>query len=204
MFKKFLIILLVLLSIRVNAEEYNVFDMTIGFDDSWVIITRENIKDNETLKILGITEKEFEDYMLENDVYLSAVKLKKDNTFDDDIIICYSKMDDVKNLTNYDKKYIEGQAEIIALGIQEEGMKVIDKGAYENELYKYIYIHYKDSGLNVYFYQTAVNGNAYLVMYSTANEMNDKTTKNFRENVLDKITSMQHQLILLSWDIDHR
>ena len=196
MYKKLVFIFLILFAVKVYAKEYAINDMVIDLDSSWTVVTRDNIKGNKLFKIINITEKDYENYMKENSVYLNAVKINKNNTISEDILICYDKISDVKNLNNYDTDYIVNESNKIAKSILDEGVTVINNGSYENELYKYIYIHYKDADKYVYFYQTGINGNAYLTMISTTKKIHTESMEYYRKNIIDKIKYNQDDTLV--------
>ena len=186
-----LFVICLLSFVNIHAKEYKINDMMIDIDDNWIVISRDNYKNNEFLKSLGLTEKEYEEFFKENDLYLNAYKHDAE-MITEELSIYYEKNEDIVNLTNYDEDFITKESkkvvdEIKLLSSVGNDFKLLDNGYYANDNYKYLWLHYINEGNYYYFYQTAVNGQTYLVMYGTVDEITEESTKDFRTNILDKV-----------------
>ena len=75
--KKILFALLIfMMPIFVFAKEYSIKDINLKMeidDNYWNVFTRDNYKDNELLKSLGVTNEYMENYFTQNNAYVDAL-----------------------------------------------------------------------------------------------------------------------------------
>lgn len=171
----FLIILLI--PLVVNAKEYIVggTDLKINLDDEmWYVFTKDNIKDNEELKFLEISEEYMQEFMDENSVYLHALMINEDNTLE--IFIRKSQVEKINNLSNYSEKNVKQLAKELA---KKQDAKKYD--IYENK-YKYAHLTYQSGEYYLDEYYTIVNKEAYTI---TAQSTKKITTE--QKEIIQKI-----------------
>ena len=140
------------------------------------------------------------DYFKEHNMYLDAYKSDAE-TIIEEIAVCYEDNDQIKNLTNYDKDFLKRESDALALELKMQDSKeynftLIDNGYYENNNYKYIYLHYTNDEVYVYFYQTVVNGKTYLIMKNSITPISESLIKDFRENIIDKVKFNQDNSLI--------
>lgn len=190
--KKFLtIIMLILLISPVYAKEYVVQDdvVSISLDDNWVIITKDNYKNNSSLKELGISEyyeKEFGKEFENNDVYFNALKSDKGNIIYD-LLISYYEENRIKNYINYDEDFLCDDSKVLKKSFKE-GQKILDNGIYINDNTKYIWVNYYYDQHYYQYYETVVNEKTYQIYMSSANKLDKNEIEKFRNNIIDNIT----------------
>lgn len=183
--KILLLLLLFVIPISVSAKEYSAVDLTIDFDDSkWYVFTRDNIKDNAELEELGITYEYANNLFLSNYLYLDAALVYEDgdssNTLESFIIIKDTTLE--RNLHTYSIKEIQGlEDELI------KGYDVSEHGIYSFNNYKYVYMEYKDKGLNIIDYFTAINGKMYTIKLQKQNKFTSEE-KELMKSIVNTIS----------------
>lgn len=186
MMKKILILLtLFFLPFSINAKEYVVKDTDLSIninEEMWYVFTRDNIKDNEDLKKLEISEEYVTQFMEENSVYLDAIMFNEDQTLE--IFIRKSPIDKINNLSNYPNKDVQNLSKELA-----NTQKAKEYGIYENK-YKYAHLYYQDSGYYLDEYYTIVNKDAYTITAQNTK----KFTKQQKQLVKDIVDSINFKI----------
>ena len=94
--KLFLCLFILFLPFTVYANNYNLEDINIDLSEKWYVFTKDNIKNNQELKILGVSE-DYMNKLFENDIYrLDAVKF--DN---DDVVELFVITKDVNSINTF-------------------------------------------------------------------------------------------------------
>lgn len=166
------------------ANSYTAGDLTVNYEESkWIVFTRENIKGNAKLKELGIDETQLKELYEKGFIYVDALLDSSDlaNSLESFVLI-KDVEDSVKNLHTYSNSKIkEVENEII------KGYNTTDHGIYEAGKYKYVYMTYKDQGLNIYDYYTTINGKGYTLKFQkTSNFTSDELS--LMKTVLNGVT----------------
>ena len=151
--KILLFVALFFIPLFVSAATYTVGDITQKYDDSkWMVFTRENVK----LKELGVDDSYLLSLFEQQSIYLDA--LTSDAAIESFVFI--KDVDSNNNLHKYSNSEIkELENEVI------KGLNTTKHGIYETGGYKYVYMSYKDSGLNIYDYYTVINGKGYTLKF---------------------------------------
>ena len=170
--KKYLVYLLLLfIPFTVFASEYKVDDATVSLnDDAWMVFTRDNLKDNENLKKLGISEEYVMHTLISQSAYLDAI------TFDQDInilefFVFIKEVPVNKNLHTFTEEELEGSKN--SLIDKYSTTLSVDKSKVNIELhslnnYSYFTIKYSQQGLQVKDFFTVINGKAYTFKFQKA------------------------------------
>ena len=171
--KKLIFICLLLIPFIVTAKNYTVKDMTVPFNDDWTVFTRDNIENNEELTKAGLTADYMKNLFEENDIYIDAVIFNQEKATDTiEILVGIRATELERNLHKYSEKDLKDlENEMI------KEYKVTDHGIYNTGKYKYVYMTYKDNGLNVYDYYTVINGYGYTIKLQKVNSFTDEDLK---------------------------
>lgn len=181
--KILLLLLLFVIPISVSAKEYSAVDLTIDFDDSkWYVFTRDNIKDNEELKELGITYEYMNSFFLSNYAYLDAAIVYENpsDTLESFVMIKDSNLE--RNLHTYTENDIKDlENELI------KNYNVFEHGIYSFNDYKYVYMVYEDNGLNIIDYYTSINGKMYTIKLQKQNKFTSEE-KELMKSIVNTIS----------------
>ena len=108
--KKYIYLLLIgfiLFPINAFAKSYTLKDLSISIDDSnWIVLTRDNIDNNDLLNQVGITYEYMKNFMESNDVYLDAVKYNDDIQNNIELFVAIKEAPNLANLYSYDSDEI--------------------------------------------------------------------------------------------------
>ena len=167
--KKIIMFLLILLGpVMIMAKEYEVPSIKTKLDisDEYIVLTRENLKDNGNLKELGITKEYIENVMKDSDLYY--VITKKDVPFELFIAVPEKQLefDNLKNIDNEKLKDIENS---LSKKTESEVISI-----YNND-YKFIVVDYFDKDTNYYIvnYYTVVNAHGYNFQFQKKTKITD-------------------------------
>lgn len=144
----------------VNAQRFypDGTDLSVWIDDTkWYVFTRNNIYNNSELNELGITYDYLYNFMYNNYVYLDGALFYSDSDDSLELLIRKTKVDKIKNLTNYSDDEVKDLAKSLADKQNAQIYKI-----YESD-YKYAYLKYMDKGLYLVEYFTIVNGEGYTI-----------------------------------------
>ena len=182
--KIILLLLLVLFPVSLYAKTYDALDSTISIDETkWSVFTRDNILNNEELEELGITYEYMNSLFTSKDMYLDAALFDEENGDNTVELFIIAKSTDVKN--NF-HKFTDAEVK----EFENELVKTVssnDHNIYSNNNYKYVYIYYSDSGLNICDYYTVINGRVYTIKFQKVNEFNE-SDKAMIKDMVDSIT----------------
>lgn len=160
----------------VNAKTVKIEDFSVDLDDeSWHIVTKDNIKGNEDIKELGITEEYMENFMKTYSAYMDSMLMYDEENFVEFAVI--AKKSDVKyNMHKYSDKDVKK--------FGEEMIKISDATDYEvfkSNGYVYIKTKYEDNNYNLYLtdYYTVINGKVFTLKFQQTNEISNEDTKMF-------------------------
>jgi hypothetical protein len=188
----FILIILLIFSTITFAGTYEIKDinLSISFDDSWIIFTRDNIVGNENLKTLGIQEGDLQKMLIDNNIYLDAASIDNDKYIE--ILVGYVSSEKIfseagkqnfNDLKDLNKKEIDEFARGVmeSRNINKDGNYEI----YENANAKYILLEYtlEDSTKE---YVTVVNGSLYSVQILSNYDAETNSNINI-QNIIDSI-----------------
>ena len=189
--KKIIFVITIFLMIMpVFAKEYTVQEdvVSVNLDDTWLVITKDNYKNNSSLKDLCISEyyeKEFGKEFENNDVYFNALKSDKGYIIYD-LIISYYEENRLKNYINYDEDFLWDDSKVLKKNFKDK-YKVLDNGIYINDNTKYIWVNYYYDQHYYQYYETIVNEKTYQI-YMASGKIDKNEIENFRKNIIDNIT----------------
>lgn len=154
--KKIVFILAMLLvPFSVMASNYKLSDMNINVEDDWYTFTKDNVKNNQDLKLLGVSE-EYMNKLFENDLYrLDAVKFENDEVTE---LFVITK--DVNTLNTADMTDDELNK------VKEYYKKLVlngDVDVFKTDNNNYIKAVYNDQNLNIIDYYSTYNNVGYTV-----------------------------------------
>lgn len=154
--KKIIFILAMLLvPFSVMASNYKLSDMNINVEDDWYTFTKDNVKNNQDLKLLGVSE-EYMNKLFENDLYrLDAVKFENDEVTE---LFVITK--DVNTLNTADMTDDELNK------VKEYYKKLVSNGdvdVFKTDNNNYIKAVYNDQNLNIIDYYSTYNNVGYTV-----------------------------------------
>ncbi len=177
--KKILFILVLLIPFCISAKQYTIEDLTVSFDKEWTVFTRDNIENNYELTKRGLTTDYMEKLFNENDIYIDAVDYNHEKASDNIEILFGIKPTELeRNLHKYNEKELkELEEEMI------KGLDVSDHGIYNTGKYKYVYMVYKDNGINVCDYYTVINGNGYTIKLQKVNKFTQEDLNDFKKQI---------------------
>ena len=154
-----ILLILVLFPLTVNAKSYDVEDMTIKIDDSkWSVYTRNNINDKEKqeeLEKLGTSSAAVSELMETNNIYLDAIQLDNNSI---EIFVVIKAIENAKNFHKYSDEEIEKEIENIKDRVNNASISIKKMNNY-----KFLYSEYYDdkNKMNINEYYTVINGNSY-------------------------------------------
>ena len=146
-----LIILIMLMPLVIKAKEYDVqsANIKVSFPDNWYVFTRDNIKDNEDLAKLNVTEDYMNNFFSKNNSYIDAL------TTNLEFVLRIGDKTDFKSLSDFpDEKVFEYAGDFGAVNSTE------DYKVYVNN-YKYVLINYNYQEYNILMYATVINNQWY-------------------------------------------
>ena len=154
--KKIIFILaMLLIPFSVMASDYKLSDMNINVEDDWYTFTKDNVKNNQDLKLLGVSE-EYMNKLFENDFYrLDAIKFENDEVTELFVITKDVNSPNTIDMTddelNQAKDYYK---KLISNGNVE---------VFKTENNNYIKAIYSDKNLNIIDYYATYNNVGYTV-----------------------------------------
>ena len=154
--KKIIFILAILLiPFSVMASDYKLSDMNINVEDDWYTFTKDNVKNNQDLKLLGVSE-EYMNKLFENDFYrLDAIKFENDEVTE--LFVITKDVISPNTIDMTDEELNE---------VKDQYKKLISNGTVEvfkTENNNYIKAIYSDKNLNIIDYYATYNNVGYTV-----------------------------------------
>lgn len=154
--KKIIFILaMLLIPFSVMASNYKLSDMNINVEDDWYTFTKDNVKNNQDLKLLGVTE-EYMNNLFESDLYrLDAIKFENDEVTE--LFVITKDVNSPNTIDMTDEELNE---------VKDQYKKLISNGTVEvfkTENNNYIKAIYSDKSLNIIDYYATYNNVGYTV-----------------------------------------
>ncbi len=184
--KRIMVFWLVLLfPILTFAKEYNIsdIDITINVDDSYIVLTRDNLDNNPNLEKLNITKEYMFNIMEKNNIYFDIIKSdssyevlgivpKSTPLFSD---LSKASDDELSNLKETIKKETGDNMPII----------------YKND-YAFVVVNYSDKiGYNNINYYTVINNRGYNIQL----QKKTKITEDDEEELRDIIDGVKFKIV---------
>ena len=174
-----------LLPIITYAETYNLggTDMSISVDDTvWYVFTRDNIKNNSELEVLGITYDTKHDILHNNEAYMDAILYYEDGEYVEFFVRKRALDTGIAILSNYKDSEVLELAKELA---KKQGAETYS--VYENQ-YKFAKLEYIDSNYGYYIceYVTIVNKDNYTLTFQSTSQYTDEEYAEI-ENIVDSV-----------------
>ncbi|MBP3765816.1 MAG: hypothetical protein J6G98_01365 [Bacilli bacterium] len=174
--KKIIFILtMLLIPFSVMASEYKLSDMNINVSDDWYTFTKDNIRNNQDLKLLGVSE-EYMNNLFASDLYrLDAIKFEND-----EVIELFVITKDVNTLNTIDMTDDELNE------VKDYYKKLILNGnteVFKTDNNNYIKAIYSDKNLNIIDYYATYNNVGYTVKIQRKSAFSQEEINKFDEMV---------------------
>lgn len=173
--KLLFIFILLLLPLTIYAKDFEIEDISIDLDDSWYVFTKDNIKNNQDLKLLGVSEEYMNDVFDGTDYYLDAIKFNND-----EIVELFIVIKDTSSL--YDSSdFTDEQIEALRSSYEKQ-ISNSKTTIFTTDSTKYIKSIYKDQDLNIVDYYAVINKKGYTFKIQKNEEFSEEEL-----NELDKM-----------------
>ena len=167
--KIFVLIAILFFPFYIFAKEVNISDVNMKFniDDDYIVLTRDNLNDNNDLKNLGISDDYMKDTMERNNIYADI--LSKDISFEILIVVPNIK------LSFYDLSSASDSMQNDLKSELEKKTKAEISSIYKGKR-DYIVIDYFDENTDYYIvnYYTIVNARGYNIQLQKKTEITDE------------------------------
>ena len=175
----------IFLPITTYAETYNLggTDMSISVDDTaWYVFTRDNIKNNSELNVLGITYDAMRDILHKNEAYMDAILYYEDGEYVELFVRKRALDTGIANLSNYKNSEVLELAKELA---KKQGAETYS--VYENQ-YKFAKLEYIDSNYGYYIceFVTCINKDNYTFTFQSTSQFTDEEYAEI-ENIVDSV-----------------
>ena len=178
--KKLIIISILILPILVFGMEYHDSSVNLTINvDNYMVFTRDNLKDNNDLKELEITEEQMMDIMNKNSIYFDIIP---DDLSHEILIIVPEEKGVFNNLSNAPDSFLDEVGEKLAKAVG------LDKSVVYKNKYTFLIREYRDNqkGYNIINYYTVVNGRGYNFQLQKQDEITD-TERNVLKKMIDSV-----------------
>ena len=179
MFKKIIILVLFLVPFGVNATTYETKDFSIDIDDNeWIVITRDNVDNNNQIKDLGLSPSDTKQMMERNNIYLDAIKSENNDNYSE-LRLIVSQIEgntNLKHLHEAEDDVVSGYGDGIKEGAGISTYDVITT----SDGYKYIFVEYSINGNWFESYFTIINYDSYSISVKKNKEFTLEEKENFR------------------------
>ena len=183
--KLLFIFILLLLPLTIYAKDFKIEDISIDLDDSWYVFTKDNIKNNQDLKLLGVSEEYMNDVFDGTDYYLDAIKFNND-----EIVELFIVIKDTSSL--YDSSdFTDEQIEALRSSYEKQ-ISNSKTTIFTTDSTKYIKSIYKDQDLNIVDYYAVINKKGYTFKIQKKEE--------FSEEELNELDKMIENIIVSDKD----
>ena len=174
--KKIIFILtMLLIPFSVMASDYKLSDMNINVSNDWYTFTKDNIRNNQDLKLLGVSE-EYMNNLFASDLYrLDAIKFEND-----EVIELFVITKDVNTLNTIDMTDDELNE------VKDYYKKLILNGnteVFKTDNNNYIKAIYSDKNLNIIDYYAIYNNVGYTVKIQRKSAFSQEEINKFDEMV---------------------
>ena len=181
--RKFILCLLVvLLPIFVFAKEYKSNDINIKLnvnDESYIVLTRDNLSDNPDLVTLNITEEKYEEEMKKDNIYFDIIK--RDISYEV-IIVVPNTITEFNNLKDLDNTKLEDIKKEITSKIGTDKVSTY-KNKYDYLVFEYVY---QDTGIYIINYYTVINSRGYNIQLQKKTSITEEERNGLKE-IVDSI-----------------
>ena len=173
--------LVLLFPFFVFAKEYSSDEigLSLSVDDNYIVLTRDNLKNNTDLEKLNISEENIENIMKTNDIYFDIIK----NDISYEILVVIPKVTPLyENLSTISDIELEELKTNLSIVVDSDESSVY-KGNYN-----YIVVDYYDES-TAYFivnYYTVVNSKGYNIQLQKKDEIKEEDKKDLKE-IVDSI-----------------
>lgn len=172
--------LVLLLPIFVFASEYEIkdIDIKLDIDETFIVLTRDNIENNEYLKNLNVTEEYMKNIMESNNIYLDIIK--NDLSYEILVVVPKTKplFNDLREATDEELSNLKNTI------IKQTGDNL--PIVYKNN-YPFILVNYHDkNGYNNINYYTVINSRGYNIQLQKKTEITDEDKIDL-QNIVDEI-----------------
>ena len=173
--KLFLYLFILFLPFTVYANNYNLEDINIDLSEKWYVFTKDNIKNNQELKLLGVSE-DYMNKLFENDIYrLDAVKF--DN---DDVVELFVITKDVNSINTFDMT----DSQLNQLNnYYKNFVPSANVETFKTDYNNYIKAIYNDKNLNILDYYSTYNNVGYTIKIQRRNAFTEEEIKEYDEMV---------------------
>lgn len=176
--KKILFLLtMLLIPFSVMASNYELSDMNINIEDDWYTFTKDNIRNNQDLKLLGVSE-EYMNKLFENDLYrLDAIKFENDEVTE--LFVITKDVNTLNTINMTDEELNEAK---------DYYKKLISNGnveVFKTENNNYIKAVYNDQNLNIIDYYSTYNNVGYTVKIQRRTAFTEDEIKAYDEMIKD-------------------
>lgn len=168
--------LVLLLPILVIAKDYSSTDINMKFsvNDDYIVLSRDNLNNNEYLDKLNTTKDYIEDIMIENDIYFIITKI--DTPFEIIVVVPEKEVSFI-NLSMASSAELDAIKKTI---IKETGDKV--PTVYKND-YSFIVADYNDGEYYNMNYYTVINSRGYNIQLQKKDQITKDDENNLKEIV---------------------
>lgn len=168
--------LVLLLPILVIAKDYSSPDINMKFsvNDDYIVLSRDNLNNNEYLDKLNTTKDYIEDIMIENDIYFIITKI--DTPFEIIVVVPEKEVSFI-NLSMASSAELDAIKKTI---IKETGDKV--PTVYKND-YSFIVADYNDGEYYNMNYYTVINSRGYNIQLQKKDQITKDDENNLKEIV---------------------
>ncbi|MBR1717933.1 MAG: hypothetical protein IJ715_01525, partial [Bacilli bacterium] len=171
--------------LTIYAKDFKIEDISIDLDDSWYVFTKDNIKNNQDLKLLGVSEEYMNDVFDGTDYYLDAIKFNND-----EIVELFIIIKDTSSL--YDSSdFTDEQIEELRSSYEKQ-ISNSKTTIFTTDSTKYIKSIYKDQDLNIVDYYAVINKKGYTFKIQKNEE--------FSEEELNELDKMIENIIVSDKD----
>lgn len=173
--KLFLCLFILFLPFTVYANNYNLEDINIDLSEKWYVFTKDNIKNNQELKLLGVSE-DYMNKLFENDIYrLDAVKF--DN---DDVVELFVITKDVNSINTFDMT----DSQLNQLNnYYKNFVPSANVETFKTDYNNYIKAIYNDKNLNILDYYSTYNNVGYTIKIQRRNAFTEEEIKEYDEMI---------------------
>jgi len=179
--KLILFLIVAVFPFYVFAKEYEDQDIKIklSLDDNYIVLTRNNLDNNNDLQKLGITKEQMQDIMNKGAIYLDIIK--EDISYEI-LVVVPDIVLPVNNLT--------GISEELLASFKEEAAKKVGaniSSTYKNN-YDFIIVDYYDANMKYYIvnYYTVINSRGYNFQIQKKTEITEND-RNELKKIVDSV-----------------
>jgi len=167
-----LFICLLFVPLLVNAQEYQINDLTVDIASSWEVYTRDNVVGNEKLAERGLDGRDVLKNMESNYMYMDMLRIEGNNVVEGFVFIKDVASDGIMNLHKYSDKEVLEVGKKAYNQYDPNTLKV-----YTANGYKFVYVEYLGSlngaSMGIIDYYTVINGKGYTFKFQSTQSLVD-------------------------------